>query len=266
MFGSLDQQYWLGSYENHTFTPNAYYAKRRGTYLDATIWKTAAKAGWWDRTKPAGRRIMWGGFHSMMTLPRELGVGTEGELTLKFVDELRALRLGPAMSSPAATVGRHLEIRATFEIVQPRTSKPIPQGMVILSDPSAAAAAESTAAADDAAAANNATTITWNGTFVVVKGPCMTGTMKTCEGGVNGGLYTPLSLAPGELLDLHVFVDGGIIEVIANARRLITSFVLPPSNAYNHSAVVLGEGSTLRKWEAWTMRDLGPPHGPKGPP
>ena len=44
-FGSLDQQYWLGSYANQTFTPNDFYAAKPGVLLDSTIWKTGAKAG-----------------------------------------------------------------------------------------------------------------------------------------------------------------------------------------------------------------------------
>lgn len=103
-FGSLDQEYWLGSYVNHSFAPNAFYQKGPGMMLDSTIWKTGAGAGWWDRRKAPGRRLMWGGYASMMSLPRELGVGAEGELTLRFVEELTALRQ-TARPTPESTAG-----------------------------------------------------------------------------------------------------------------------------------------------------------------
>ena len=82
----------------------------------------------------------------------------------------------------------------------------------------------------------------------MVTGPCMIGPMNTCVHGVTGGWYTPLSLHKDELLSLHVYVDGGIIEVIANGRRVLTSSVLPPSDDYNQSALLLSEGSALKSW------------------
>ena len=177
-FGSLDQQYWLGSYANQTFTPNDFYAAKPGVLLDSTIWKTGAKAGWWDRP---GRRLMWGGYRSMMTMPRELSVGGRGELRLRFVGELAALRTAAALTSPAATVGRHLEINATLRVgpFQPRPAgRPAPvEGLLVL----------------------NTTTIGCNGTHLIVTGPQV-------SDGVNGGHYTPFKLEAAEELALHVFV------------------------------------------------------------
>jgi hypothetical protein len=43
-------------------------------------------------------------YASMMSLPRELGVGAEGELTLRFVEELTALRQ-TARPTPESTAG-----------------------------------------------------------------------------------------------------------------------------------------------------------------
>ena len=40
----------------------------------------------------------------------------KGELRLRFVAELAALRTAAALTSPAATVGRHLEINATLRV------------------------------------------------------------------------------------------------------------------------------------------------------
>jgi xylan 1,4-beta-xylosidase len=227
-FGSLDQEYWLGSYENHTFTPNAFYDDGPGMMLDSTIWKTGAKAGWWDRSKPAGRRIMWGGYHSMMTMPRELGVGASGELTMRFVDELSALRQSVS-TTPESTFGRHLELTATFA-ADCVAFGPTGYGLVVL----------------------NTTTVSWNGTYLIVNGPEVTN-------GVNGGHYSPLTLRHGEALSLHVFVDGGIIEVIANNRTLVTAFVRPPSDEFEHTGLV-GCNSPLQKYQAYALTDLGPAH------
>ena len=117
----------------------------------------------------------------MMTMPRELGVGGRGELRLRFVGELAALRTAAALTSPAATVGRHLEINATLRVgpFQPRPAgRPAPvEGLLVL----------------------NTTTIGCNGTHLIVTGPQV-------SDGVNGGHYTPFKLEAAEELALHVFV------------------------------------------------------------
>ena len=43
-----------------------------------------------------------------------------------------------------------------------------------------------------------------------------------------------------EGLVLHAFVDGGLIEVIANNRTLVTAFVRPPSDDYRHVGIAPG--------------------------
>ena len=117
----------------------------------------------------------------MMTMPRELSVGGRGELRLRFVGELAALRTAAALTSPAATVGRHLEINATLRVgpFQPRPAgRPAPvEGLLVL----------------------NTTTIGCNGTHLIVTGPQV-------SDGVNGGHYTPFKLEAAEELALHVFV------------------------------------------------------------
>lgn len=229
-FGSLDQEYWLGSYLNHSFMPNAFYQKGPGMMLDSTIWKTGARAGWWERSKVPGhkyRRLMWGGYASMMSLPRELGVGPEGELTLRFVEELRALRES-AWSTPESTVGQHLELIATFESTCV-ASGATGYGVRVL----------------------NTTSVSWNGTYLIITGPHI-------ANGVNGGHYSPLELRHGESLSLHVYVDAGAIEVIANNRTLVTAVVLPPSDTCMYVGIV-GCAASLRHYEAYVLKDLGPP-------
>ena len=68
----------------------------------------------------------------------------------------------------------------------------------------------------------------------------------------------PLELRQGEALSLHVYIDGGAIEVIANNRTLVTAVVLPPSDAFVHVGIV-GCASPLRHYEAYVLKDLGPP-------
>ena len=48
-----------------------------------------------------------------------------------------------------------------------------------------------------------------------------------------------------------------MIEVIANHRALVTAFVLPPSDAYDRVGVTTG--ARLLAYEAYLLRDLGPP-------
>eukprot|EP01052_Picozoa_sp_SAG31_P023748 SAG31_NODE_1978_length_6749_cov_5.971579_3_plen_320_part_00 len=196
-FGSLDQEYWLGSYENHTFTPNEFYRDKPGMLLDSTIWKTGAKAGWWDRSKPPGRRLMWGGYRSMMTMPRELGVGANGELALQFAQELVALRNVSLGAAPETTIGKHLEIVVEFS-AKCKAAGATGYGLRML----------------------NTTTITFNGTYLVVDGPQI-------SNGVNGGHYSPLNLKAAESLLLHVFLDGSTLQTSPRYYGHIVCRVVP---------------------------------------
>jgi hypothetical protein len=167
------------------------------------------------------------------------------------------------LSSPRGA-GHHLELIATFD---------------------ASCVASDNGATGYGLAVLNSTSVSWNGTYLVVNGPRVSngvdgghyspsvslshshshshsgshsGSGSGSGSGVNGGHYSPLELRQGEALSLHVYIDGGAIEVIANNRTLVTAVVLPPSDAFVHVGIV-GCASPLRHYEAYVLKDLGPP-------
>eukprot|EP01047_Picozoa_sp_COSAG01_P033276 COSAG01_NODE_2442_length_7689_cov_89.459289_4_plen_268_part_00 len=65
---------------------------------------------------------------------------------------------------------------------------------------------------------------------------------------------TPLSLRDGEGLSLHIYVDGNLIEVVANGRAsLATSVAHPPTS--DDAVKVLG-GVRVANFSAWSLNGI----------
>jgi hypothetical protein len=65
----------------------------------------------------------------------------------------------------------------------------------------------------------------------------------------DGHVATHLRLGASEVLSMHVYVDGSIVEVIANERAPVAAIVLPPPNA-DLSIVAVGAAiETLSVWQ-----------------
>ena len=68
---------------------------------------------------------------------------------------------------------------------------------------------------------------------------------------LNGYVSTGLRLADGEALSLHVYVDGSVVEAIANDRAPIAANCLPAANA---SLDIAGVGAELDSVEVWQLK------------
>ena len=67
-----------------------------------------------------------------------------------------------------------------------------------------------------------------------------------------GSDSTPFTLRTGEALSLHVFIDEGLVEVVANSRAsLATSTPLPESSGYE--AIHAFGTEELANFEAWSL-------------
>ncbi len=65
----------------------------------------------------------------------------------------------------------------------------------------------------------------------------------------------PLTLAPGEIVDLRVFIDRSIIEIFVNERQCLTQRVYPSRrDAQEISLVAEGAPVTIEKLQVWDMR------------
>jgi hypothetical protein len=80
---------------------------------------------------------------------------------------------------------------------------------------------------------------------------------------VSGGdkASTALKLAPGEALALHVYIDGRLVEVVANHRASIATVANVPSADANASAVgffggacAVGPGDIT--FDAWQLDSI----------
>jgi beta-fructofuranosidase len=69
----------------------------------------------------------------------------------------------------------------------------------------------------------------------------------------------PFSLAPGESLELRVFVDRSVIEVFANGRTCLTGRVYPArSDSLGVQLFAQGGDARLLKLDAWSMVSIWP--------
>jgi hypothetical protein len=76
---------------------------------------------------------------------------------------------------------------------------------------------------------------------------------------INGGDSAPLTLRAGEPLQLHIFVDGGIVEVVANGKATIQAAVnIAAGDQTNGVVSVFGPtgssaGATV---DAWSLESI----------
>ncbi|MBX7168058.1 MAG: glycoside hydrolase family 32 protein [Pirellulales bacterium] len=183
---------------------------------------------------PDGRWIMWGwvrnfpggrGWNGCMTLPRELQIGTDGNLlqrpateVAKLRSEQRVQQRGLALPAGATPVeglaGECLEIAATLRLGSARQM------------------ALEVHAGDQQGAS---VSIAWNGKHLSI-----------------GERSCALQLGANEPLRLRVFVDRSVVEVYANDRVAMTKVVeigQQPRYVWN----VVGQGAHLDACDAWRL-------------
>ena len=66
----------------------------------------------------------------------------------------------------------------------------------------------------------------------------------------------PLELPAGELLDLRIFLDRSVIEVFANGRQCLTKRIYPDPESVGTAFYCWGGKATLRSLDAWDMEAI----------
>lgn len=204
-----------------------------------------------------GRTLMWGwltegrtteaqqadGWSGVMSLPRVVALGQGGALCLAPAPELEALRgerlqLGPQPIGASATLasvrGDCLEIHARIDPgdadrcgVAVRCSDDGAERTRILFDRAAGQIGIDATQASASSSANN------------------------------DARSGPLALAPGELLDLRIFVDRSVIEVFVNGRACCTGRVYPTRpDSLGIQLFAEGGEAALAELQAWEMRSI----------
>ena len=223
--------YYVGSLANHTFVPSAATPlsvadNHQHHHFGHTIAKSAGGAG---------RRLLWGAvcglpgsgipnppstmpgaapthYGCSVSLPQELSMSSGGGLQFRFASELARLRntsFSQAGSAVGAALdgGLQLEIEAEF------------------------VAAASTSSAIGLALFGGAVRVAYNGSSGDL---FLDGNATQPVGGAPPQMpryvATTLRLEPGEALRLHVYLDGSVVEVIANDRAPLQAIVVPPAD------------------------------------
>lgn len=249
VFGSLDGDYFLGNYtpvaasagKGPTFT--AHSDVPSGSFSGLGIWKSGGD-GANNVVSGSSRRIFWGtagwtgGYPipsrdpehmdklhvgSVAALARDLTLTPDGNLGISFVPELQALRVASSYrhadalepgSYMAGFNSTHAEIIAEFNSTQAA------HGVIIL-----------------------------GGRGVPSPYIGFDPVRATLSIYAKGGSSVAFTLKPNEGLRLHVYVDSGIIEVVANGRVSIAAAIpIPTSLQAAGGVAAYGVAAQLDVW------------------
>ena len=214
--------YLVGDYDGTKFVPTVQgELDQGGCFYAPQVMLDDTRVMRWSR----GRCIMFGwlwegrseqaqldaGWAGVMSLPRMLYLRADGSLGVEPVFEVHALRgkhhrwVGVG-AEPRTVQGDCLEIIAQFE---PGASSAGAFGLKVRCSPDGE---EQTAIAYDRRTAELSIDYTRASRSMAAR---------------HGVCATPLPLAPGESLQLHVFLDRSVVEVYANSRICLTSRIYP---------------------------------------
>jgi beta-fructofuranosidase len=218
-----------------------------------------------------GRRIVWAWItdprrmstqrstgSGVQSLPRVLSLDEDGNLRQHPAEELQALRM-----QVQTIAGRALP--AAKEIKLETTAGPSSELMLDFVVNQASSITTKVMCADDS---EEETSIRYEPArkmlLVDVSRSTKRKDVKYSTGPLDGygsthnpvtRIEAPLELRPQESLQLHIFIDGPVLEVFANQRQCITLQVYPQSNQA-HGIKVVSEGgeAKLLKAEIWELK------------
>lgn len=234
--------YFVGTYENHRFTPHYEGVLDYGTlYAPLTLVDSQNRRllfGWLreDRSLAEQQAAGWSGVQS---IPRVLTLDDHSRLNMSPIPELATLRGqhthygSGTTAAPLTASGLVLDLEATFE-----PAATVPCGL------SLACSADGSKRTD------------------IVYDPA-TGQLAVHK--ITPELFditttqiraVPHPLAAGEALHLRILLDGSVIEVIANHRTSLTSRIYPLPTDDTHLRVIGGQA--LHALDIWEMSSIWP--------
>ncbi|MFH1009460.1 MAG: glycoside hydrolase family 32 protein [Candidatus Latescibacterota bacterium] len=256
-------QYYIGTYEDHTFRPETHGRMAYGGFVQANLCASITLS---DDT---GRRILFGwinegrdeeaqktaGWAGVMSLPRRLSLGSDLTLRIDPVTELEILRgehrafsdrevAADSRRMLDEAAGECIEIAAVFE---PAASDDPGRGaqaygLCVRTSPDAE---EETVLRYD----REQHTLTLDVSRASI------GDDAVCKIPETG----PLVLGEDEALQLRVFVDRSVVEVFANGRQCLTKRIYPSrSDSLGVGLVAQGGRARLRTLDVWQMKAIWP--------
>ena len=243
-------EYFTGIYQNHKFEPvhhdlldhsGLYYAPQ--SFVDEAGRRLIFG---WIREARSDTLVEAAGWSGMQSLPRVLVPRSDGRLGIEPAPELQILRSehvhrSNLMVSPGATgflsetQGNSLEIKAVFEH---GTAEQF--GLTLLRSPNGE---EETRLIYDRAAQ----------TLIIDRA-------RSCakpDGIDVTSESASLSLAEGEALNLHIFLDRSIIEVFANGHTALTSRVYPTRrDSVGLDIFARDNALTVKQIDVWQLASI----------
>lgn len=239
--------YYTGRYADHRFTPAAEGILDYGYHFYAP---KSYRDG-------AGRRVLWGwcwegrsdtaqhaaGWSGIMSLPRILTLAADGTLRQAPAPEVETLRRAHTRVEareinglvPLDNAGRHLELRLVLDPGDAREC-----ALTVLRTPDGAEETRIVYRSD-------------SGTLGIDRAK------SSLDPAQNIGYHEgPLPLAPGEPLDLRVFIDGSLLEVFTADGRLCLTSRAYPTRADSAGIALETTGGTARLvgLDVWKMEEI----------
>lgn len=197
--------------------------------------------GWIIEARPPERQ--WdAGWSGALSLPRELSLSPKGTLEQRPARELRDLR------------GEHVRYTDLTPGADPRTLDVSGTTLELRADVDLAGGAEFGLVVRESPDGEERTVIRCvredeGGALIV----------ERSESSADPETASDAHRMPVDfdgMLDLHVFLDGSVVEVFANERRCLTSRVYPTRPDAEGVSVYAVEGrATLERFDAWTLED-----------
>ena len=255
-------QYYIGEFTNEQFYP-----EKHGTMS----WDSGVGYAPESLVDDKGRRIMWAalrdsrtrwgasdafikhGWDGTMTLPRVLSLDENGELLMEPVEELQALRAEHIQKKNLTVTdseliiddieGNNLELDIT---ISPQGAKEF--GVKVCYAPDGA----------------EQTAIIYDSKKKVIRVDL---SMTSLDSSLMDRRYrrrsykqeAELDLEPGESLNLHIFIDGSVMEVFVNNRLCLTHRIYPTRDD-SKGIVLFSKGGKIDipVFDAWKMYPSNP--------
>jgi beta-fructofuranosidase len=242
----LYSAYFTGTYESECFLPEFQSVLVYGGCFYAPQVMRAADGRYimfgWIREGRSQREALQAGWAGVLSLPVSLSLLSNGSLALEPVKELEALRqehrhfdnleISPTSSLLEDVQGDALEIRVEF---QPGLHTDV--GIILRASPDG----------------QDETRIIYQPEHsqLVIERSNPNPEVDT------GNHVTPLVLAPGEPLNLHIFLDHSVIEVFANRRICIATRIYPAERNSQRLSLSTRNGMVkVESLDVWKLRDI----------
>jgi beta-fructofuranosidase len=241
--------YFVGTYADHTFTPNALHRLDFGPSYYAPQ----------SMRDPQGRRLQWGWLREGRDLPTQEAVDWAGAMSLPRVLTLRPDNTLGVAVAPELQALRDEHYRRTDVNLAPNEARQLGDirgdALEIVAVFERGDAAEVGIGVRCSPDGDEATYILYDsGRQQVVIDTQRASTAAT----LHQDIYTaPCALAPDELVTLHIFVDRSVIEVFAN-ERCAGAVRVYPSRPDSDGLHLFARGGSARlvSLDGWALRSI----------